>query len=834
MSYILLLIILILNIGTLNISSLNINFFNQEKKLYYVNAMNNDNGDIYLEFWGEDNKIRYFIGIDYINEGQINFNENKIYSIETNEISKYHDSIIVNNNNEINIFSMNYEYFSFINIKDSNYTSKETKDIIFENNGEPSQRNSIIKLKDNTYLLSIILHKGGFIRKHYINFRIFKFKSNDISGYEELEYWDKNINRLNSTSCIQTESQNIQCIIPKRILDGKKAELQISIFDSKLEEKNTISFSNVKDNSFTKIFHIKDEIAGYIFFDYSTNIPILYIKKLIANAYELGGVISGKENIIENIGYDIDISAFSSDAIKIDDSRFVIFFTIKSTYKLLLCLFDFNEEYTGIRLRKYVLDFDSINIRISVNLRSFLFKDYFGLLFYDSGSEYPGYLFFNYINITSNNKIDSRTIIINDFKEYSSITFSFLENLEFTNIIYNGPIKIRIESFSSKDESSILTKSSKTNSEISIGDILDINDNLIFEKDNEQLHDYFLKFLPIVQEIDSNTEIFGNYEENDFEQIGYFTKYVFNIIIPSGKNCSEEDFIYMKNEQEKYCLTSCDSYKEKQLYQDERENICYNDCSEAKNGNIYTFFLKCVLNCPIEYIPNENNICIPNETIISTNINIEEDITDNIEKKSETNLIEDNMNGKLDEKDELNELIKNFGDIGSLINEYRKKDPALDLKQEDNSSFISYSYSDDMESEILEKIFPNLTLININDCKNKLFTENIIDNKAKIIIKGRQDKNDFNNFEYELYLDNGTILNKSLCESTKIEISKPIDPNILETAKALSDQGYDMFNLSSNLYSDNCISVELNDCDVTLGTRQKDIMPEENSFLFRE
>ena len=511
MSYILLLIILILNIGTLNISSLNINFFNQEKKLYYVNAMNNDNGDIYLEFWGEDNKIRYFIGIDYINEGQINFNENKIYSIETNEISKYHDSIIVNNNNEINIFSMNYEYFSFINIKDSKYTSKKTKDIIFENNGEPSQRNSIIKLKDNTYLLSIILHKLGIM--HYINFRIFKFKSNDISGYKELEYWDKNINRLNSTSCIQTESQNIQCIIPKKTWDGEKAELQISIFDSKLEEKNTISFSIVKDNSFTKIFHIKDEIAGYIFFDYSTNIPILYIKKLIANTYELGDVISNKENIIENIGYDIDISPFSSDAIKIDDSRFVIFFTIKSTYKLLLNLFDFNEEYTGIRLRKYVLDFESINIQITVNLRTFLFKDYFGLLFYDSGSEYPGYLFFNYINIISNNKIDSRTIIINDFKEYSSITFSFLENLEFTNIIYNGPIKIRIESFSSKDESSILTKSSKTNSEISIGDILDINDNLIFEKDNEQLHDYFLKFLPIVQEIDSNTEIFGNYEE---------------------------------------------------------------------------------------------------------------------------------------------------------------------------------------------------------------------------------------------------------------------------------------------------------------------------------
>ena len=464
-----LILFLFLNIHTLDISTFNISFFNQEEKLYYVNAMNNDNGDIFFEFWGEDNKIRHFIKIDYINEGQINFNENKIYSIETNEISKYHDSIIVNNNNNINIFSINYEYFSFINIKDSKYTSKETRHIIFENDEEPSQRNSIIKLKDNNYLLSIIMRKSEFIPKHYIELRIFKFNSNDVYGYEELESWEKNINRLNSTSCIQTESQYIQCIIPVKTLSGNKAELQISIFDSKLNEKNTITSNyDVRDNSFSKLFHIKDEIAGYIFFDYSTNIPILYIKKLIVNAYELGDVISNKENIIENIGYDIDISPFSSDAIKIDDSRFVIFFTIKSTYKLLLCLFDFNEEYTGIRLRKYVLDFDSINIQITVNLRTFLFKDYFGLLFYDSGSEYPGYLFFNYINIISNNKTDSRTIIINDFKEYSSITFSFLENLEFTNIIYNGPIKIRIESFSSKDESSILTKSSKTNSEISV------------------------------------------------------------------------------------------------------------------------------------------------------------------------------------------------------------------------------------------------------------------------------------------------------------------------------------------------------------------------------
>ena len=33
----------------LNINQFKINFFEQSKKLYYVNAMNNENGDIYFE-----------------------------------------------------------------------------------------------------------------------------------------------------------------------------------------------------------------------------------------------------------------------------------------------------------------------------------------------------------------------------------------------------------------------------------------------------------------------------------------------------------------------------------------------------------------------------------------------------------------------------------------------------------------------------------------------------------------------------------------------------------------------------------------------------------------
>ena len=571
---ILLLIFLIFNTQTIDLSSFKINFFNQDEKLYYVNSMNNDNGDIYFEFWGENNKIRYFIGINYLTEERIKFNENEVFSIVTNTISTFHESIIVNIDNEINILSMSINYFNFINIKDSKHTFKPTKDFIFKNNDITADRNCIIKLKDNTYLLSMLLHKYS---SHYRNYRIFTFTKNEISGYSKKKgNLDDIVDYVSSVSCIQNESKYIQCSF-SNLLSLEEKYFTVGIYDINLSQKKDFNLAKIEANSFSKIIHLKDEIAGYIFFDIKkSNAPTLFIKRLDIkkigiNYYYLNDVIEGKENIIENIGYDIDIGTFSSDAIKIDDTRFVIFFTIKSDNNSLLCLFDFNNDYTAIRVRYYVLDFDSINIRISNNIRAFLFRDYFGFLFYDSTSQFPGYIFFNYVKITSNDKIDARNIMINNFID--SYIFSFSENLEFINNIYNGPIKIRIESFSSKEESGISTKSSTTNSEISIGEILDISDSLIFVKDNAQSHDYFLEFLPLVQEIDVRTEIYGNYGENDFQQIGYFTKHAFNIIIPSGKNCTDEDYVYMKTEQEKFCLVSCDSYREKQLYQDESEKF---------------------------------------------------------------------------------------------------------------------------------------------------------------------------------------------------------------------------------------------------------------------
>ena len=51
---------------------------------------------------------------------------------------------------------------------------------------------------------------------------------------------------------------------------------------------------------------------------------------------------------------------------------------------MLLCIFDFNEDYTGIRVKYYKLNLEEININIFVNIKSFTFKEYFGITFYDS------------------------------------------------------------------------------------------------------------------------------------------------------------------------------------------------------------------------------------------------------------------------------------------------------------------------------------------------------------------------------------------------------------------------------------------------------------------
>ena len=307
----------------------------------------------------------------------------------------------------------------------------------------------------------------------------------------------------------------------------------------------------------------------YIFFDKDNgDQPIIYFKQL-----KITSTSASFENFMNSITpnkngeYELDFDLFSSDAIKIDDIRFIIIFKIKNSFNMLLCIFDFNEDYTGIRVKYYKLNFEEININISVNIKCFTFKEYFGITFYDSFKNYPGYLFFNYLIIISENKIDTRTIKINLSSESSPI-FSFSDNIEIQNNIFTGDIKIKIINFSSPSISGVLINSSNSNSQISINDILSIKDSLIFDISCTLIGEYYLEFLPIIQENDVEKEIFGSYIENEIEY-EYYTKNPFKLLYEI--TCSSDQIIYTKSLEEQYCLFSCDLFREYPLYQDENE-----------------------------------------------------------------------------------------------------------------------------------------------------------------------------------------------------------------------------------------------------------------------
>ena len=103
-------------IFSVDTSLLKVNYFKQNTKLYYVNAMNNDKGDLYFEFWGEIDKNRYIISINSTTKEQINFGDKNFFQIDASSSSSfYHESIIIDNNDEYNIFSINKENFDFIN-----------------------------------------------------------------------------------------------------------------------------------------------------------------------------------------------------------------------------------------------------------------------------------------------------------------------------------------------------------------------------------------------------------------------------------------------------------------------------------------------------------------------------------------------------------------------------------------------------------------------------------------------------------------------------------------------------------------------------------------------
>jgi hypothetical protein len=170
-----------------------------------------------------------------------------------------------------------------------------------------------------------------------------------------------------------------------------------------------------------------------------------------------------------------------------------------------------------------------------------------------------------------------------------------------------------------------------------------------------------------------------------------------------------------------------------------------------------------------------------------------------------------------------------------MINDYinNGKNSELEVKLINNDTIISL-YSSQSDLDTLIELNPNLTYINLQDCKNLLISQNKLDENSELLILGKETKNNAeisitNNFTYEIYTTSGEKINDlSICQDSNIEISSPIinlDMINYEEALILYEQGYDIYNSTSSFYYDYCLSSYINGSDLTLDLRQQEIYP---------
>ena len=392
------------NILSYDTSLLKINYFTNNNNLYYVNSLINDKGDVYIEYWGNGDKL-YLIGISGTTGEELYFGNNKVKEITINKNSVYHCSKTINYDNNEYILSMNFQTFDLTNVKTGEFKSRKTKDIFFEDQGNPGYRCSIIKLKNNNYLLSMILKEYGYLKNtHEILITSFSFSKDNIIN--KIKNYKDTIDYNNSTVCFQTESQFIQCCYNR--LYASDDYLTIGIFDyENLKEKNYFDLDIINDKAFTKIFHIKKEIGAYAYFQLDTNYPKIQIKELNTNKIEF---IDMYEIVLNANGkYTLNSGLFNSDAIKINDSKFVVILTSQNYLNLLIWLFDLYNNDNTLRLRYFYLPLNQINIKILTNLCIFNVGNFLGIAFFNSYSKYSGYTLFNFPNFKVDNNYANNT-----------------------------------------------------------------------------------------------------------------------------------------------------------------------------------------------------------------------------------------------------------------------------------------------------------------------------------------------------------------------------------------------------------------------------------------
>ena len=266
---------------------------------------------------------------------------------------------------------------------------------------------------------------------------------------------------------------------------------------------------------------------------------------------------------------------------------------------------------------------------------------------------------------------------------------------------------------------------------------------------------------------------------------------------------------------------NCNSYKEKVIKENNCKNLFYVDGNFKINcidGDFctseYPFLDKTIKNMCTNCLVTYNNKCYiecPENTCIKQDKYLDQCIDINDDTKV------------------INKIcFENFKNLANNIKEISENNVII----KNGPTLTSYAYEIEQDINYFEE--NKLTYINFGNIKEILIKEYNLDKDSKIyafIVDSptKYSNSSINDYGFILLLENGSELNLSkLNEDIMVNVSVPISNLELANynyALIFSEQGYDIYNKNSSFYHDICIPGYINDNDITLKERQKEIFP---------
>ena len=273
------------------------------------------------------------------------------------------------------------------------------------------------------------------------------------------------------------------------------------------------------------------------------------------------------------------------------------------------------------------------------------------------------------------------------------------------------------------------------------------------------------------EEINKNKYIEKEINKNNFENI-----------------CKK--YFYIDDTQKIHCIDGDKCIDDYPLLDKRIKNLCTN-C-------IYNYKNKCYMDCP-------QNTCIKQDKNLDTCIDIETNtkVINQICFENFQDLV-----GNIKEMSENNIIIENIPNLTIYVYDIEKNISYFEEKK------LTYIYFKDIQDVLIQKF--NLE-------ENSNIYALIVDSPSKY------SNSTINDYGFVLLLENGTELDLSnLDEDLKVRISIPIinlDLANFNYASLLSEQGYDIYDKNSNFYHDICTPGYLDDNDIALKDRKKEIFP---------